>query len=89
MRCSEALLEHCGQLIETLAEELGRIAGGAERLRETPDLCPLRLGEITEHLDEAGEEIALVEDDVHRHDHLEVRHHLIDALADALAELCR
>ena len=55
---------------------------------EAPDLSALVLAQLAEGLDEAGDEVALGEEHVDRHHHLQLGHHLVDALADALAE-CR
>src|SRR5262249_12040314 len=42
--------------------------------------------QLSEGLDEAGEEVALGEEEVDGEDALEVGHHLVDALADPLTE---
>ena len=56
------------------------------RQGEAPNLPAIVLVEVAEGLDEARDQIALREQHVDGHDHVQARHHLVDALADTLGQ---
>ena len=78
---------HVDQFLQMLVEQVGALVGtGHERQGEPPDLTTLLVAQIAEHLDEAGDEVALGDEQIHRHDHVETTGDLVQAIAQRLGK---